>query len=100
MTTALRDRSIEVRTGSYLSVDKPERILERLSIELSSHAYLPRIDDLQIRDIYKSRHIDLLRAIHPDSEYSAAARAYARAEVYKLEGDQQVKRDWLEEILN
>lgn len=47
MTTALRDRSIEVRTGSYLSVDKPERILERLSIELSSHAYLPRLDDLQ-----------------------------------------------------
>lgn len=60
----------------------------------------PRIDDLQIRATYKSRHIDLLRAIHPDSEYSAAARAYARAEVYKLEGGHQVKRDWLEEILN
>lgn len=60
----------------------------------------PRIDDLQIRETYKSRHIDLLRALHPDSEYSAAARAYARAEVYKLEGGHQVKRDWLEEILN
>jgi hypothetical protein len=60
----------------------------------------PRIDDLQVRDTYKSRHVDLLRAIHPDSEYSAAARAYARAEVYKLEGGHQVKRDWLEEILN
>jgi hypothetical protein len=45
MTTALRDRLIEVRTGSYLSVNKPERIPERLSIELSSHVYLPRVDD-------------------------------------------------------
>jgi hypothetical protein len=60
----------------------------------------PRIDDPQIRASYKSRHVELLRAIHPDSEYSAAARAYARAEIYKLEGGQQVKRDWLEEILN
>jgi hypothetical protein len=60
----------------------------------------PRIDDLQIRRFYKRLHVELLRAIHPDSEYSAAARAYARAEVYKLEGGHQVKRDWLEEILN
>jgi hypothetical protein len=60
----------------------------------------PRIDDLQIRAFYKNRHIELLRAIHPDSEYSAAARAYARAEIYKLEGGHQVKRDWLEEILS
>lgn len=60
----------------------------------------PRITDLQIRRIYKNRHVELLQAIHPDSEYSAAARAYARAEIYKLEGEHQVKRDWLEEILN
>jgi hypothetical protein len=60
----------------------------------------PRIDDLQIRASYKNRHIELLRAIQPDSEYSSAARAYARAEIYKLEGGHQVKRDWLEEILN
>jgi len=60
----------------------------------------PRIDDLQIRAFYKSLHVELLRAIHPDSEYSAAARAFARAEIYKLEGGHQAKRDWLEEILN
>jgi hypothetical protein len=60
----------------------------------------PRIDDLQIRASYKSRQVELLRAIHPDSEYSAAARAYARAEIYKLEGGRQIRRDWLEEILN
>jgi len=60
----------------------------------------PRIDDLQIRAFYKTLHIELLRAIHPDSEYSSAARAYARAEIYKVEGGHQIKRDWLEEILN
>ena len=59
-----------------------------------------RIDDLQIRASYKNRHVELLRAIHPDSEYSAAARVYARSEIYKVEGGHQVKRDWLEEILN
>ncbi|HEV2417041.1 MAG TPA: hypothetical protein VGX94_04505 [Terriglobia bacterium] len=60
----------------------------------------PKIDDPQVRATFKSRHVDLLRAIHPDSEYSAAARAYARAEIYKLEGNHQVRRDWLEEILS
>jgi hypothetical protein len=60
----------------------------------------PRIDDLKIRALYKSREIELLRAIHPDAEYSAAALAYARAEIYKLEFGHQVKREWLQEILN
>jgi hypothetical protein len=53
-----------------------------------------------MRKLYKSQHVQLLRAIDPDKEYSAAARAYARAEIYKLEGGHQVKRAWLEEILN
>ena len=61
---------------------------------------LPSIDDAHMRRLYKDRQIELLRAIRPDSEYSAAARAYARAEIYKLEGGHQVKRDWLEEILS
>jgi hypothetical protein len=60
----------------------------------------PTIDNLQMRRLYKNRHVELLRAIHPDTEYSAAARAFARAEIYKQEGGNQVKRDWLEEILN
>lgn len=60
----------------------------------------PRIDDLSIRAAYKSLEIKLLRAIHPDEEYSAAALAYARAEIYKLERGHQVKRNWLEEILD
>lgn len=57
------------------------------------------IDDRNIRAVYKRREIELLRVIHPDSEYSAAALACCRAEIYKLEGGHQVKRDWLEEIL-
>lgn len=60
----------------------------------------PKIDDPKMRALYKSREVDLLRAIHPDSEYSAAALAYARAEIYKLEGGHQVKRKWLQEIVN
>jgi uncharacterized protein (TIGR02646 family) len=60
----------------------------------------PTIEEPKMRALYKSREIDLLRAIHPDAEYSAAALAYARAEIYKLERGHQVKRDWLQEILN
>jgi hypothetical protein len=58
------------------------------------------ISELHARRLYKDRQIELLRAIRPEAEYSASARAYARAEIYKLEGGHQVKRDWLEEILN
>jgi uncharacterized protein (TIGR02646 family) len=60
----------------------------------------PRIDDPKMRVLYKSREVELLRAIHSDSEYSAAALAYARAEIYKLERGHQVKREWLQEIVN
>lgn len=39
--------NIEVDTGRYLNLqDKPEHIKEKLDIEVSSHAYLPIIDDL------------------------------------------------------
>jgi hypothetical protein len=60
----------------------------------------PRIEDPAIRRLYKNREIELIRAIHPDSEYSAAALAYARAEIYKLELGQQTVREWLQEILS
>ncbi len=60
----------------------------------------PMISDLHARKLYKDRQIELLRALRPDAEYFASARAYARAEVYTLERGHQVKRDWLEEILN
>jgi hypothetical protein len=60
----------------------------------------PTIQDPKMRALYKSREIDLLRAIHPDTEYSAAALAYARAEIYKLDRGHQIKREWLQEILS
>jgi uncharacterized protein (TIGR02646 family) len=60
----------------------------------------PQISDPAMRLLYKRQHKELLRFVHPDSEYSAAALAYARAEIYKLELGHQVKREWLQEILN
>lgn len=59
-----------------------------------------KITDLQIREVYKNQQRELLRAIDDDSEYSAAALAYARAEIYKMECGDPVKRQWLEDILN
>jgi hypothetical protein len=42
---------------------------------------------------------ELLRLIDRDSEYSAAALAYARSEIHKMERGHQVTREWLREIL-
>jgi uncharacterized protein (TIGR02646 family) len=60
----------------------------------------PQISNPTIRQLYKRQQKELLRLIHPDSEYSAAALAYARAEIYKLEHGHQVKRKWLQEIMS
>jgi len=59
----------------------------------------PKISDPSIRAVFKRLEVKLLRAICSDSEYSAAALSYAKAELYKLERGIQVKRDWLEEII-
>jgi uncharacterized protein (TIGR02646 family) len=59
-----------------------------------------KIDDLKIRKVYLDRQIELLEAISPDAEYSAAALAYARSEIYTLQRGHQVKREWLEEMLS
>jgi uncharacterized protein (TIGR02646 family) len=58
------------------------------------------VRDPDIKQVYKSREIELLRAINDDAEYSASARAFARAEVYPLSHGHQARRGWLEEILN
>lgn len=72
--------------------------VERLVQELES--LRPKIKDLGFRKTYKNREKDLLRLIHRDSDYSAAALAFARAQVYKTEQGHQLKRQWLEDILN
>jgi hypothetical protein len=61
---------------------------------------LPLIANPTTRQLYKRQQKELLRLINPDSEYSASALAYARAEIYKLERGSQIKREWLEETLN
>jgi len=58
-----------------------------------------RIDDHVVRQVYKSQLKTLLRAIQIDAEYSAAALAFARAEIYTFIRGQQEKREWLAEIL-
>lgn len=61
---------------------------------------LPQIKNGVMKQVYKNQQKTLLRKIYPDSEYSAAARAFARAEIYYTTvNGQQAKRDWLEEML-
>jgi len=60
----------------------------------------PQITTPKMKVLYKEEQKELLRAISKDAEYSAAALAYARAEIFKDVTGHQVKREWLEEILN
>lgn len=62
--------------------------------------YRSKITDSTMRTLYKNSQKELFRLIDRDSEYSAAALAYARSEVYKMECGHQIKREWLEKILN
>ncbi|WP_346291248.1 hypothetical protein [Sphaerothrix gracilis] len=72
--------------------------VRRLVEELDT--YFSKITDPEFRRIYKNRQKDLLRLIDKGSEYSAAALAYARFCVYKKGQGDQVKREWLETMLN
>jgi hypothetical protein len=60
----------------------------------------PQIVIPSMRQLYKEQEKELLRLIDRDSEYSAAALAYTRAEIYKMERGHQVTREWLREILH
>ena len=60
----------------------------------------PKIVDVAMKTLYKNRQKDLLRKIGPKAEYSAAALAFARSEVWTMVQGHQVKREWLEEMLN
>lgn len=77
-----------------LSAGKLQRTIEDMEI------LHPQISNPKTRRLYKRQQKELLRLIHPDSEYSSAALAYARAEIYKLKLGHQVKREWLEEVLD
>jgi uncharacterized protein (TIGR02646 family) len=59
----------------------------------------PQITNAQVRTLYKNHQKRLLRAIDPNAEYSAAALAFARAEIQTVIAGQQVRRDWLAEML-
>lgn len=72
--------------------------IERLVQEME--LLRPAITEEPKEKTYKRRLCDLLRMIDKDAEYSAAALAYARGEVFKSERGHQRRRTWLEEILN
>ena len=60
----------------------------------------PQITNNVMKLLYKNKQKELLRKIDKDAVYSAAALAFARAEIYTMVRGHQVKREWLEEILD
>jgi uncharacterized protein (TIGR02646 family) len=80
--------------------DRKERATEiRLLVEDMETLY-SKITEPEMRELYKKQQKKLLRFIDSKSEYSAAALAYAKAEIYKTDCGHRVKRQWLEDILN
>ena len=73
---------------------KVQRLVQQMEI------LRPQIRDSRMRKLFKEQEKELLRVINRESEYSAAAVVYARDEIYKMECGHQVKREWIEEILN
>ena len=49
---------------------------------------------------YKGKLQELFRTIAWHTTYSAAALCYARGLIYTVKAGQQIKREWLEQILN
>jgi hypothetical protein len=84
----------ELVSGRRLLAGRVQRTIEDME------TLRPQITDPKARQLYKRQQKELLRFLHPDSEYSAAALAYAKSEIYKLELGHEVRRDWLQEILN
>ncbi len=83
----------ELVVGRLRLAGRIQRLVQQLEL------LRPGIGDRRTLAAYKSLEIELLRAVHPDSEYSAAALAFGKAEVYRLEGGREVRRDWVKEIL-
>jgi uncharacterized protein (TIGR02646 family) len=80
--------------------DRKNRATEiRLLVEDMETLY-SKITEPEMRELYKNQQKKLLRFIDSKSEYSAAALAYAKAEIYKTDCGRQAKRQWLEDILN
>ncbi|MEG4959665.1 MULTISPECIES: hypothetical protein [unclassified Microcoleus] len=84
-----------------------ELVVERMTVASTIRQLVESMDiayskiiDPDMKAIYKSQQKNLLRAINHNSPYSAAALAYARDQIYKVECGHLVKRQWLEDILN
>ena len=60
----------------------------------------PKIVDCGVYDVYTSLVSELLGLLQEEAEYSAAALACARNEVFVFRHGNTRKRYWLEDILN
>lgn len=76
--------------------------LYALFLDLHEDGGVDQMDDKhkRTRTRYKGKLIELFGMIAWDAEYSAAAICCARGLVYSLQDDQQVKKEWLVDILN
>ncbi len=84
----------ELRDDRRALAGRIQRLVERME------CLRPNITNPKMRALYKEEQKELLRAINKDAEYSAAAYAYAKAEVFKDVAGHQVERVWLKEIVN
>jgi uncharacterized protein (TIGR02646 family) len=80
--------------------DRKQRATEIRQLVEDMETLRSKITEPEMRALYKNQQKKLLRFIDSKEEYSAAALAYAKAEIYKTECGHQVKRQWLEDILN
>ena len=83
---------VEERKSLAGRVQRIVEEMERLQPEIATN--------LRSLASYKRQAKDLLRLIRPTAEYSAAALAYARGAIYTLKAGEQVKRQWLDDIVN
>ena len=60
----------------------------------------PSIAHAGVRQVYRSRVDELLELMRADAEYSAAAVAYARSEVWTLKQGRYERRGWLAHIVD
>jgi len=75
---------------------KVQRVVERME-ELQLQFSAPNAK--KIKQLYVEEQKELLRLISKKAEYSAAALAYARAEVRVRQRGQEIEREWLKKIL-
>lgn len=94
---------------SFYHLNRHEFVRERKELAKKVQRVVERMEELRLQFLdsnvkkleqqYIKEQRELLRLIKETAEYSAAALAYARAEVRVRQRGQEIKREWLEDIL-